>query len=455
MSNIPSADAKAVVKAADALTTQVRRIADALTTPVVEVTDDEQTTLLRCPLCPIAVPFSNPQQAIDHFRAQHPEQRLNTSGPWPLLVPDDGPTTPATTCSAQYTGPDNPRTECIRAGQHEHPFHTNASGWNWREDVAVYPLADSTVTITHWLPMSEQCAEEQRELAGQVSEFIDAQLPHARRRPAMDPVHILGIDAPADDTSGPAVCRRMETRTCPEPYNGPCGGRPCARFESDDPTPWLDTAASPTADEEKTLRWTRRESLLVLLTRLQRGRALTEEEAATLRHHVETEIREADTARSVAAGNKRHVQVMYEELNKLADEHKAADSIRAEAQSDRDQHAAVLREVLGRFTIEADLNGPHVCTSYVPVEVMQQWRSVVAPTVERPWWEQVALYEKEAVEATKHVLELKAAIERVREVKKSPKRSPHNTYANAQDDGWDQALDAVRAALDGPTETEE
>lgn len=35
-----------------------------------------------------------------------------------------------------------------------------------------------------------------------------------------------------------ATCRRMETRTCPESYSGPCGDRPCARFESDDTTPW-------------------------------------------------------------------------------------------------------------------------------------------------------------------------------------------------------------------------
>lgn len=35
-----------------------------------------------------------------------------------------------------------------------------------------------------------------------------------------------------------ATCRRMETRTCPAAYNGPCADRPCARFESDDETPW-------------------------------------------------------------------------------------------------------------------------------------------------------------------------------------------------------------------------
>lgn len=39
-------------------------------------------------------------------------------------------------------------------------------------------------------------------------------------------------------------CRVMETRPCPTDYAGTCGDRPCARFESDDPTPWaVDVAA--------------------------------------------------------------------------------------------------------------------------------------------------------------------------------------------------------------------
>lgn len=59
-------------------------------------------------------------------------------------------------------------------------------------------------------------------------------------------------------------------------------------------------AETPAADEDDTLRWTRRESLLVLLTRLQRGRTLTEAEADTLRQHVETEIREANAERAEA-----------------------------------------------------------------------------------------------------------------------------------------------------------
>lgn len=34
-------------------------------------------------------------------------------------------------------------------------------------------------------------------------------------------------------------CRVMPTRSCPRAYAGVCGDRPCARFESDDETPWL------------------------------------------------------------------------------------------------------------------------------------------------------------------------------------------------------------------------
>jgi hypothetical protein len=34
-------------------------------------------------------------------------------------------------------------------------------------------------------------------------------------------------------------CREMPTRACPALYEGVCGERLCARFESDDETPWL------------------------------------------------------------------------------------------------------------------------------------------------------------------------------------------------------------------------
>ncbi|MEV6081764.1 hypothetical protein AB0L80_42860 [Streptomyces sp. NPDC052069] len=46
--------------------------------------------------------------------------------------------------------------------------------------------------------------------------------------------------------------------------------------------------------------------------------------------------------------------------------------------------------------------------------------------------------------------EATAAIERVRAIRSSPARSEFNARTNAQDEGWDQALVAVRAALIGP-----
>jgi hypothetical protein len=134
------------------------------------------------------------------------------------------------------------------------------------------------------------------------------------------------------------------------------------------------------ADEEQTLRWIRRESLLVLLTRLQRGRTLTEEEAMTLRHHVETEMREAETARSVAAGNKRHVQTIVPEMDLLACEN--------------EQLRAVLAEVFETFAAMRPEDGTGEVTHYRSPRVLprqwEQWCSVARPATVRPWWEQLA-----------------------------------------------------------------
>jgi hypothetical protein len=101
-----SPDARAVVTAFAALTTQARRIADALTTPVVEVAEQ----------------------------------------------PDDDATMPATTCSAQYHGPHHPKTACIRAAQHEHPRHSNGEGFHWPDAVAVYPVHDGPFVTVHGAP---------------------------------------------------------------------------------------------------------------------------------------------------------------------------------------------------------------------------------------------------------------------------------------------------------------
>lgn len=64
------------------------------------------------------------------------------------------------------------------------------------------------------------------------------------------------------------------------------------------------------------------------------------------------------------------------------------------------------------------------------------------------------LMERRTTTLRKRAERAEAAIARVRLIKKAPSRSPINAYANAQDDGWDQALDAVHAALGAPERCE-
>lgn len=70
------------------------------------------------------------------------------------------------------------------------------------------------------------------------------------------------------------------------------------------------------AQGEDAQREARRTVLRLLLGRADRN-ALAPDEAALLRHHVEAETREGDTARAVAAGNLRHVQLIVPELDQL------------------------------------------------------------------------------------------------------------------------------------------
>lgn len=51
---------------------------------------------------------------------------------------------------------------------------------------------------------------------------------------------VLGLPDPAYQGPMDPVhpCRIMPTRHCPEVFGGVCGDRPCARYESDDETPW-------------------------------------------------------------------------------------------------------------------------------------------------------------------------------------------------------------------------
>lgn len=258
----PSPDAKAVVRAAEALTTQVRRIADALSTTAVryEVAADDVATAdddaLRRMLTD-ALTAEHYRRAREQIVAS-PEEHSAAMAAVAMQVVSvclaAEATTPAATCSARYAGALLVG-DCIRAAGHiSDTDHTDASGRHYGDNLAVYPT-DSTVKVAHWHPVAEQLTEERQELTSMVGAFVDAQVQHARA-----------------------------------------------------------------ADEEQSLRLLRRESLLVLLTRLQRGRTLSEEEAGTLRHHVETEIREADTAREVARSNRRHVQHLAGEIDRLTAE---------------------------------------------------------------------------------------------------------------------------------------
>jgi hypothetical protein len=102
---------------------------------------------------------------------------------------------------------------------------------------------------------------------------------------------------------------------------------------------------APAVDEDAQ-RTTRRDSIRNLLDRIDRYVVWTPDETALLRRHVETEIREADTARAVAAGNKRHVQTIVPEIDRLAAELEAADRVRAE----RVRHVAALIEAGAPWT---------------------------------------------------------------------------------------------------------
>ncbi|MFJ4649494.1 hypothetical protein ACIP6Q_39170 [Streptomyces bobili] len=251
----PSADARAVVRALDALTTQVRRVADA---------------------------------------------------------PSSG------TCDASSLGAfDRHLGPCLLRANHDGPVHRGPEGETWATIVRAADDAPTTTADDGPCPQHPY-APTFNGICGGCTQY-PADFP--ARRPPMDPVHILGIDPSTPE--GVAVQQ------------------------------------APAAGEDQTLRWARRESLLVLLTRIQHGRILTEDEARTLRHHIETEMRDADTAHERARKAERAVDLLAdshrradqaEELLRVAHEtSNKSEAERARAAQRAERLAAVLREVLALF----------------------------------------------------------------------------------------------------------
>lgn len=95
----------------------------------------------------------------------------------------------------------------------------------------------------------------------------------------------------------------------------------------------------------------RRESLLVLLDRAQRGAALTAAEAALLRAHVTAELSEADELRRTVAGQQTAIQRAHDRTRATEDRIAAAateavaDARRAQA--DADYHYARAEDAQG------------------------------------------------------------------------------------------------------------
>ncbi|MFJ9754949.1 hypothetical protein [Streptomyces sp. NPDC101149] len=236
-----SPDARAVVRALVDLTTQVRRLADARQSDFVltpDAADDVPPTAVVDDRQPA---YAAVYAYIRRLGDVMPTSRIDRNAIiWHAVnaALDVGPVAPATTCSARYarTGTSQMRW-CIRAADHDE-HHTDSGGFHWDDSHAVYPVADGRVK--EWIPPV-------------VTVHGD---------PDMGPAAREALDALA------AVAVRGMTKA--------------------------------PADDDQALRWARREPLLVLLARLQRGRILSEDEARTLRQHVEAEMDEADTARKRA-----------------------------------------------------------------------------------------------------------------------------------------------------------
>jgi hypothetical protein len=233
--------------------TQLRRIADAQTTPVVEVAEVQPTTSDDTRHATLAAAVAAALTAEHYRRAEarivaSPEEHCAamTHAVMRVLSPVD------TTADAPTTTPDDgPRCVCgdpieLRGdpGYWIHSPGSDTPCLNPRPN-----LPDNGRRLTHWMTISPELAAQRAETMNMLERYIDS-------------------------------------RTCPTPetHNWGCG---------------CPTDEAPAA-HTKTLRWARRESLLVLLTRVQHGRTLTDDEARTLRHHVETEMREAETARERA-----------------------------------------------------------------------------------------------------------------------------------------------------------
>jgi hypothetical protein len=222
VSLIPSPDARAVVRALDALTTQVRRLAD---------------------------------------------------------TPSSG------TCDASTLGIGNRHLgPCVLRDGHDGPVHRGPEGETWATLIAEAQTTPDDVSTT-------------------TADDGEATCPTPL-------THNWGCGCPTDQAPAALApvlpCNWARTRTEHAPHDW-------------EPQPGMDpvhcdgwSAEAPAADEDQE-RTARRDNIGILLSRAGRG-VLTGSEAEVLRQWVETEMRDADTARAVARSNLQHFRTIAAEL---------------------------------------------------------------------------------------------------------------------------------------------
>lgn len=101
---------------------------------------------------------------------------------------------------------------------------------------------------------------------------------------------------------------------------------------------------TPTLDED-VVRAARLDSLGTLLSRILNGLVLTPDEGKLLSEHIDAEVRESTTARTVAVSNKRHVQAIAPEIDRLTAELEDAEQRADGFRQQRDQAQAALARV--------------------------------------------------------------------------------------------------------------
>lgn len=138
---------------------------------------------------------------------------------------------------------------------------------------------------------------------------------------------------------------------------------------------------TPAADED-VVRAARLDSLGTLLSRILNGLALTPDESKLLIEHIDTEVRESTTARAVAASNKRHVQIIAPEIDRLTAELEDAEQRADGFRRERDQARAMLASVLAAFP-DTGPDGPAIRSRPLPAELVHRWRQTVGGRVEQ------------------------------------------------------------------------